>query len=406
MALIMEERADVVIVGAGPVGGYLAQKLSSAGLDVLLLEEHLEIGRPFQCAGLVTPSAMTKVGLESSILSSVWGARIHSPKGNQVIVGNEGEIKTHVVCRKMFDQGIVAKAIEKGSRLWLDSQPISAEYIDDGIKIEVNRGGREVSVVASLLCGADGAHSWVRRYFKMGNSKEIMIGFQAEVFNYDGADGLLDMYTGENVAPGFFAWVIPSGKSWRVGVWSTVKDLNGRSCEELYYSLINHPLWKERFANSKEVSRYCGPLTSGVVSRPVKDRVALFGDAVGLCKPTTGGGIGPGFEQVDLMHEGLISAIKENKLSKSKLQVIAKPLKHMKKDQNRARILRNLYLSDCNDDELEETFATFAKPNVVEMINEVGDIEKPVTLGIKMLKEVPEFRKMAVSATWALLRGD
>ena len=63
-------------------------------------------------------------------------------------------------------------------------------------------------------------------------------------------------------------------------------------------------------------------------------------------------------------------------------------------------------MSDCNDDELEETFATFAKPNVVEMINEVGDIEKPVTLGIKMLKEVPEFRKMAVSATWALLRGD
>ena len=93
------ERVDVVIVGAGPVGGYLGNKLSRAGLSVLMLEEHLEIGRPFQCAGLVTPEAMSKVGLESSILSSVWGARIHSPRGTSVMVGNEDIIKTHIVCK-------------------------------------------------------------------------------------------------------------------------------------------------------------------------------------------------------------------------------------------------------------------------------------------------------------------
>ena len=44
---------DVVIVGAGPVGGHTANLLSKRGQRVLLLEEHNEIGRPFQCAGLV-----------------------------------------------------------------------------------------------------------------------------------------------------------------------------------------------------------------------------------------------------------------------------------------------------------------------------------------------------------------
>ena len=38
----------VVIVGAGPVGGRAATLLSQDGLRVLMLEEHEEIGRPFQ----------------------------------------------------------------------------------------------------------------------------------------------------------------------------------------------------------------------------------------------------------------------------------------------------------------------------------------------------------------------
>jgi flavin-dependent dehydrogenase len=310
-----------------------------------------------------------------------------------------------VVCRKLFDEGVVAKALDKGSDMWLNSRPVSAEVSKDNIVVKVDKGGQTVEVEASLLCGADGAHSWVRRHFKMGRPKELMIGFQAELVGYSGADGRLDMYTGEEVAPGLFAWAIPSGRSWRIGVWSRADDLKGRSCEQLYETLLTHPIWKDRFAGAKEVARYCGPLPCGIVAHPVKERVALFGDAVGLCKPTTGGGIGKAFQQIDEMADGLIKAVRSNQLSLSEMKRIAKPLKAMKKDQKRARILRDLFLTDCDDDKLEQTFKTFAKPQVVKLINQNGDIEKPVALGIKMLKEVPEFRSMAAGATWALLKG-
>ena len=50
------------------------------GATVLIIEEHSEIGRPFQCAGLVNPSAMARVPMEKSVLSPIWGARINSPK--------------------------------------------------------------------------------------------------------------------------------------------------------------------------------------------------------------------------------------------------------------------------------------------------------------------------------------
>ena len=202
---------DVVIVGAGPIGGRAAELLSESGLSVLMLEEHTEIGRPFQCAGLVTPSAMEVVEAYDTVLEEVDGALIHGPSGTLVPVGTEGVLRTYVVCRKRFDQFVVQKGMEAGAHLWLNSTPVEATVADDGAEIIVKKDGVKVNVTCKLIVGADGAHSWTRRFFKMGRPKELMIGFQTEVVGYQGRDRWLEMYSGEAIAPGFFAWVIPSG---------------------------------------------------------------------------------------------------------------------------------------------------------------------------------------------------
>ncbi|MEE2747337.1 MAG: geranylgeranyl reductase family protein [Candidatus Thermoplasmatota archaeon] len=396
---------DVIIVGAGPVGGHLGRILSEQGLHVLMLEEHKEIGKPFQCAGLVTPSAMDRVGLHHSILSDVWGARIHSPGGRPVEIGEPSKIRTHVVCRKLFDEGCVRQAIEAGATLWVDSKPTDAVVDDSGVSVEIDREGQSLTLRAKLLCGADGVHSWTRRHFRFGRPKEFMVGFQAEVSGFEGISGRLEMFSGEDIAPGLFAWAIPNGDTHRIGVWVHPERLGGRSCEMLYDTLLDHPLWRQRFEGISESARYCGPLACGLLKKIYKERVVLFGDAAGLCKPTTGGGIGPGFDQVHTLAPKLVKAVLSDNLSKSNLKRICKPMEKVRKEQERARILRDLFVSSCDDDELEATFEIFARQDVVSLINEVGDIEKPVPLGIRLLKDVPEFRRMAVRATWALLTG-
>ena len=45
------------------------------------------------------------------------------------------------------------------------------------------------------------------------------------------------------------------------------------------------------------------------------------------------------------------------------------------------------------------------KEKVIEMINEQGDIERPVALGMALMKEVPEFRKIALKAGFAMMFG-
>ena len=402
---MLDRSWDVIIVGAGPTGGRAATHLASLGHSVLMLEEHNEIGRPFQCAGLVTPKAMHEVELYDSVLQEIDGARIHGPDGTLVPVGTEGKLRTYVVCRKQFDQGVVQQAMQAGATLSLNSTPVKAKATDDGVDLEININGEIVSMDTRLLIGCDGAHSWTRRNFKMGRPNEMMIGFQTEVQGYEGKNRWLEMYSGSAIAPGFFAWVIPSGfGSHRIGVWSTPDRLDGKSVEQCYEDLLNHEMWHDRFENITETARYCGPIPSGMVKKTVSNRVILLGDAAGMAKPTTGGGIGPGFRQIKGILKPLSEAIKANELNEKQLHKITnKHFMAMKKDQDKARALRNLLVSDTSDKELNKHFTNFAREDVLELINEIGDIEKPVPLGLALIKKVPAFRRLALRAGTRLM---
>ena len=399
------DRYDAIVVGAGPVGGYLSRRLNEHGHSVLLVEEHAEIGRPFQCAGLVNPAAMDKVNMGRSVLSRFWGANIHSPHGVTVSIGDPTRNRTNSVCRKIFDEGVVSQSIATGTDLILSSTAVSADVHNDMVEVQIDTPDGEITVQAKLLCGADGAHSWVRRHFKMGRPKEMMIGFQIEVTGYDGDAGRLDMYTGSNIAPGFFSWAIPSGETTRVGTWTTPELMNGNSSEDFLNVLISNNQINHRFADCREVGRYCGPVPSGIVSKVSIPRVILFGDAAGICKPTTGGGIGPGFDQVDMIVPKISKNIASNSLGQNQANSVNSLMADMKRRQRRKKALRDAFLTEMSDDELEDVFSVWARPEVIALINDVGEIENPIPLGIKMLKEVPEFRRLATRAAKAILWG-
>jgi len=99
-----------------------------------------------------------------------------------------------------------------------------------------------------------------------------------------------------------------------------------------------------------------------------------------------------------------VNAIDENLLDEARLKAITKqPWNAMKKEQDRARTLRNLLVSDCTDEVLDKHFINFAHPDTLSLINAIGDIEKPVPLGMALLKQVPAFRPLALKAGVRLL---
>ena len=62
---------DVVIVGAGPVGGYLGRELSRLGMSVLLLEEHREVERTSSEAQIQMRRAMNRGSSPASIIRAI-----------------------------------------------------------------------------------------------------------------------------------------------------------------------------------------------------------------------------------------------------------------------------------------------------------------------------------------------
>tara|TARA_B100000902_G_scaffold351375_1_gene361342 strand:- start:1499 stop:2722 length:1224 start_codon:yes stop_codon:yes gene_type:complete len=399
----LDEYYDVVIIGAGPVGGYLGWSMRKLGHSVLIIEEHSEIGRPFQCAGLVNPGAMERVPMEDTVLTPIWGARINSPNGTTVDIGSPERVRTWSVCRKKFDEGVVRLAVESGANIILNSKPTNIVIEDNFAELSVDVNGTIMQVRCALVCGCDGAHSWVRREMKMGRPKEMMIGYQVEVTGYNGSEGQLDMFTGNDIAPGFFAWAIPSGETTRIGMWSRADLLSGKSCEMLVDNLMNSSIWKSRFEHCNIIGRFGGPVPSGLLKYPLGERVALFGDASGACKPTTGGGIGTGFDQVDLLAPKLSAYMNNDTLGKEKMKALVKNLEPLRKKLNRARALRDAFLTEASDEELEKVFTVWSRPEVTKIINESGEIDNPIPLGIRLLKEVPEFRSLATKAASAII---
>lgn len=397
-------QVDALIVGAGPVGGYLAKRLADMGKSVLMLEEHAQIGRPFQCAGLVNPGSMSKVGLEEVSQTRIWGARIHGPEGTLVEIGSPDRTRTWSVCRKLFDEAVVNMAVSTGAGLMLNSRPVETQVRDDHVETTIECDGGTIQVSSRVLLGADGAHSWTRRYHRMGRVREMMIGFQIDVTGYSHSEGKLDMYTGRSVAPGFFAWAIPTGTTTRIGTFSRPDLLEGRSSEDTLNSLLNHHLWRDRFSGCSEVGRYCGPVPAKPVRRPSRGRVMLFGDAAGLCKPTTGGGIGPGFDHVDALVDHISKVIESDEINEKRSDKICiDAIKPIAKRHDRARALRDAFLTSTTDEELEAIFKVWAKPEVIALIQKYGEIENPIPLGLRLLKDVPEFRKLARKAAGSLI---
>ena len=80
---IMKDKYDVVVIGAGPIGGYVAGNISKVGYNVAIIEQQRSIGSHLGCAGLITSRIFEylKINMEEVIQNNIKGANIHSPEG-------------------------------------------------------------------------------------------------------------------------------------------------------------------------------------------------------------------------------------------------------------------------------------------------------------------------------------
>src|SRR5713101_9147939 len=105
---------DLIIVGAGPAGLYTALRTAEEGLDVVVLEEHAEVGFPTHCTGLVSgeTNSLYKIP-DEVVLNRPSACLVVSPGGRVAELEDPGE-EIAVLDRAGFDQSLAASVLEAG----------------------------------------------------------------------------------------------------------------------------------------------------------------------------------------------------------------------------------------------------------------------------------------------------
>ena len=201
---------EVAVIGAGPIGGHIAQKIASNGHNVIIIESKKEIGIPIKCAGLVTERVfeIANISKNQIIQNHIKGANIHSPLDKTLSIGGD---KIHAVAinRTIFDKKIIEKAVKSGANLLLENKVLSVQKTNGKIEIQTTK---KQNIKCDIVIGADGPYSTIRDRFGISFPVEMLRGIGAEIEGTNLNPNFVEIFTGKNIAPGFFAWAIPTNK--------------------------------------------------------------------------------------------------------------------------------------------------------------------------------------------------
>ena len=265
------EEYDVVIAGGSISGLISAREIAKKGYSVLVLEEGFEVGTPDHCGGLVSKSALHDLGIEptqKTFDSMINSALIFSPNGKQFEIDSKKQ-EVVVVNRRELDKQVALQAQQSGAEIRVKTS--FKEKTKRGVRTSIDEIGCKILVD----CRGVGA--------LINNQRDgILLSAQYEVYADWITEGKVEVYFDQIKYPGFFAWIIPSGKGvGKVGI-------AGRE--------INVSNIMEQFLRNKgkysTVRKIFAPIW---IKGPIKDfisgDVVIVGDAAGQSKPTTAGGI-------------------------------------------------------------------------------------------------------------------
>ncbi|TXT56506.1 MAG: hypothetical protein BAJATHORv1_20095 [Candidatus Thorarchaeota archaeon] len=283
---------DVAIIGAGPAGILASIEPARSGFDVQVFEEHESIGKPDHCAGLLSTSGLRTLGLQPPkevIQNQVIGAKIFSPSGKSILI-ERGQREALVVNRVAFDRWLAQKAMNNGVKIQTSSKIMSVrKYGDDWMAYSKEKNG-ENQILARKIVNAEGVRGQISRMigFPYVPRKNKMLAYQFEMKNVDTHEDLVEMYYDNRIAPGFFAWLIPLGEG-KARVGLAARDY---SKTRLKAAIKHHPILGKHLHRAQIERGFGGVVLVGLpIRRTVRDDALVVGDAAGVVKATTGGGV-------------------------------------------------------------------------------------------------------------------
>ena len=257
------KKIKVAIIGAGLTGLYLAWKLSEAGHKITVFEKKEEIGEK-TCSALVSERINDFIPLSRSLIENkINSCQIYFPKKTVTL---------------NFNPSHFAIDRQKGAKLLFGLAQKA------GVKILLNQAINEIPSGFDRIIGCDGALSKTREFLNL-TQPSFRLGLQLFLPIKDTSD-FVETWA---IKQGFF-WKIPRASRVEYGAIGPIDSIKKDF---------------EKFCESQDIDFNEEKLQSALIplgltlSRNIN--ITLCGDAAGLAKPWSGGGIIWGLTAADIL---------------------------------------------------------------------------------------------------------
>ena len=369
-----------------------ARTLARSGYDVKVVEEHAAVGFPVHCTGVLGLEAFHELELpRDPICGIVSSARFWGGRDQSVLVESD-QVRAAVVDRERFDDQLAGQAIAAGATVTTDARVNALMVGPDGVTAQVGRHGRAVEARACVL--ACGANYRFNRQLGLGVPRVFVQSAQVE--RVHASQDHVEVYLENTIAKGGFAWLVPFTR-------------DGASYAKIGLVCDEHP----EMAFQRLVERLAP--TSGVPDpwpvprlkmlplapprRTFASRVLAVGDAAGMVKPTTGGGIYYGLLSGHWAAETLDGALRAGSLEARALKSYESRWRQRLGPELRAGLAFRKLATRLDDRAIGALVELARVDGIIPLLKQTADFNWHRDAAMALMRNA-SFRRVVLSSLW------
>jgi digeranylgeranylglycerophospholipid reductase len=377
---------DVAVVGGGPAGSAAARSLAANGWSVTVFEEHEHAGMPVHCTGVLAEDVVETLRLPAgAVLNPLSTVRFVAPAGHSFDY-TTATTEAVVIDRAVFDTALCARATAAGAQIVTSTRIIAIDPADHAVRLTLASGETVLARSVILACGAN--YTFQRR-LGLGMPSTFLQSAQLELPVERPGD--VEIHFGSEIAPKGFAWAVPvrraSGAFARIGVMA-----DGDAGD--YFSRMLDRV-RDRWgvaADAGAPRRRLLPL--GSVRRTFADRVLAVGDAAGLVKPTTGGGIYYSVVSGELAAEVLASRLATNDLSAAAMREYETRWRERFQSEFTAQLALRFVAQRMRDTDIDALFTLALTDGILPLVRQKARFNRHRDFILALLRHQPARRAL------------